>query len=38
MTETLTFRPAQLSRTDAHRFYEQLGFNRSHLGMKISLK
>jgi GNAT superfamily N-acetyltransferase len=27
-----------LSRTDAHRFYEQLGFNRSHLGMKISLK
>ncbi len=26
------------SRTDAHRFYEQLGFKGSHLGMKISLK
>ena len=26
------------SRTDAHRFYEQLGFTGSHLGMKISLK
>ena len=25
------------SRTDAHRFYERLGFNRSHLGMKRSL-
>lgn len=26
------------SRTDTHRFYEQLGFKGSHLGMKISLK
>jgi GNAT superfamily N-acetyltransferase len=26
------------TRIDAHRFYEQLGFNGSHLGMKISLK
>ena len=26
------------SRTDAHRFYERLGFKRSHLGMKLSLK
>jgi GNAT superfamily N-acetyltransferase len=26
------------SRTDAHRFYERLGFTGSHLGMKISLK
>lgn len=25
------------SRTDAHRFYERLGFARSHVGMKISL-
>jgi GNAT superfamily N-acetyltransferase len=27
-----------LSRTDAHRFYERLGFKGSHLGMKLSLK
>ena len=26
------------SRMDAHRFYERLGFQGSHLGMKISLK
>lgn len=26
------------SREDAHRFYERLGFNGSHLGMKLSLK
>ena len=26
------------SRRDAHRFYERLGFQRSHLGMKLSLK
>lgn len=26
------------SREDAHRFYERLGFTRSHLGMKLSLK
>jgi GNAT superfamily N-acetyltransferase len=26
------------TRTDAHRFYERLGFIGSHLGMKISLK
>jgi ribosomal protein S18 acetylase RimI-like enzyme len=25
-------------RTDAHRFYENLGFQKSHLGMKLSLK
>ncbi len=25
-------------RTDAHRFYENLGFNGSHLGMKLYLK
>ena len=24
-------------RTDAHRFYEKLGFTKSHFGMKISL-
>ncbi len=24
-------------RTDAHRFYENLGFQKSHLGMKLSL-
>lgn len=27
-----------MERTDAHRFYENLGFKKSHLGMKISLK
>lgn len=27
-----------LSRKDAHRFYERLGFKGSHLGMKLSLK
>jgi GNAT superfamily N-acetyltransferase len=27
-----------ISRTDAHRFYERLGFQGSHLGMKLSLK
>ena len=26
------------SREDAHRFYEKLGFEKSHLGMKLSLK
>jgi len=26
------------SRVDAHRFYERLGFEGSHLGMKMSLK
>ena len=26
------------SREDAHRFYERLGFNKSHVGMKLSLK
>jgi GNAT superfamily N-acetyltransferase len=26
------------SREDAHRFYERLGFTKSHLGMKLSLK
>lgn len=25
-------------RTDAHRFYENLGFKKTHLGMKLSLK
>jgi len=25
-------------RLDAHRFYEQLGFSKSHVGMKLSLK
>jgi len=26
------------SRSDAHRFYERLGFKKSHVGMKLSLK
>lgn len=26
------------SRTDAHRFYERLGFEASHLGMKLTLR
>ena len=26
------------SRVDAHRFYERLGFEKSHVGMKLSLK
>jgi GNAT superfamily N-acetyltransferase len=26
------------SREDAHRFYERLGFKKSHLGMKLTLK
>jgi GNAT superfamily N-acetyltransferase len=26
------------SRTDAHRFYERLGFTRSHVGFKMKLK
>ena len=26
------------SRTDAHRFYESLGFSKSHLGMKLKLQ
>jgi GNAT superfamily N-acetyltransferase len=26
------------TRTDAHRFYERLGFKGSHLGMKLNLK
>lgn len=26
------------SREDAHRFYERLGFHKSHLGMKLSLR
>ncbi len=25
-------------RTDAHRFYQNLGFSASHLGMKLRLK
>ncbi len=25
-------------RTDAHRFYENLGFSKTHLGMKLNLK
>jgi len=25
------------SREDAHRFYERLGFTKSHIGMKITL-
>jgi ribosomal protein S18 acetylase RimI-like enzyme len=29
---------SHLSRTDAHRFYEKLGFKGSHLGMKLDLK
>ena len=27
-----------LERTDAHRFYENLGFSKSHFGMKLRLK
>ena len=27
-----------MSRRDAHRFYDRLGFKTSHLGMKLSLK
>lgn len=27
-----------MERTDAHRFYENLGFKKSHLGMKLALK
>ena len=27
-----------LERTDAHRFYERLGFSGTHLGMKLKLK
>jgi GNAT superfamily N-acetyltransferase len=27
-----------MSRKDAHRFYERLGFEKSHLGMKLNLK
>ena len=29
---------SHLSRKDAHRFYEKLGFKGSHLGMKLDLK
>ena len=29
---------SHLSRKDAHRFYEKLGFKGSHLGMKLELK
>jgi GNAT superfamily N-acetyltransferase len=29
---------SHLSRKDAHRFYERLGFRGSHLGMKLNLK
>ena len=29
---------SHLSRKDAHRFYERLGFKGSHLGMKLNLK
>jgi ribosomal protein S18 acetylase RimI-like enzyme len=29
---------SHLSRKDAHRFYEKLGFTGSHLGMKLDLK
>ena len=28
----------QRDRADAHRFYENLGFKGSHLGMKLNLK
>lgn len=28
---------SQLDRTDAHRFYERLGFSRSHVGFKLRL-
>ena len=28
---------SHVTRTDAHRFYERLGFARSHLGMKLML-
>jgi GNAT superfamily N-acetyltransferase len=27
-----------IERTDAHRFYENLGFKKSHLGMKLNLQ
>lgn len=27
-----------MSREEAHRFYERLGFSKSHVGMKLSLK
>ena len=27
-----------VGRTDAHRFYENLGFSKTHLGMKLNLK
>jgi len=27
-----------MSREDAHRFYERLGFKKSHMGMKLSIK
>lgn len=30
--------PSHKSRKEAHRFYERLGFEGSHLGMKLSLK
>lgn len=30
--------PTDLRRTDAHRFYERLGFVGSHLGMKLDLR
>jgi GNAT superfamily N-acetyltransferase len=26
-----------MTRTDAHRFYERLGFSRSHFGYKLDL-
>ncbi len=29
---------SNLSRTDAHRFYERLGFTHSHAGMKLDLR
>lgn len=29
---------SHIDREDAHRFYEQLGFSKSHVGMKLSLK
>lgn len=29
---------SNVSRTDAHRFYERLGFTRSHAGFKMKLK
>jgi hypothetical protein len=29
---------SNMARTDAHRFYERLGFAKSHFGFKMKLK